>query len=95
MLAKDPALRPTLTQVRSVVTGLRTSTSSQRAATVRIGPRLLKKKTIHTTITVIAAISVLAAGAMLGVTISSKISTRSHNIQTPLLHPSPPHLHPL
>jgi serine/threonine-protein kinase len=39
MLAKDPAHRPTLAQVRSVLTAVRTDAPLQRAATEFVGPR--------------------------------------------------------
>jgi serine/threonine-protein kinase len=89
MLAKDPPHRPTLTQLRSVITDLHTSTPSQQAPTMLVGPRLPNKTTIRTAITVLAAIGILAAGAMLGVAVSSTILARSPN--TPTQAPRPAH----
>jgi serine/threonine protein kinase len=90
MLAKDPALRPTLAQLRSVVTDLRTSAStpSQHASTMLIGPRptLPKKTTRHTVIMVIVAIAILTIGALLGDLVSSTIRAR---------RPAPQSLHPV
>ena len=96
MLAKDPAHRPTLAQIRSAIEGLRgsaplrqsvathirISTPTQRAATMLEGPR---PKTRPAAIMLIAAIGILTAGAMLGMAVSSTIRARSHN--THILHP--------
>ena len=113
MLAKDPANRPTLaqlrsvitdlraapvqlrsvitdlrsslTQVRSVITDLRAPTPSQQ--TMRINPWLPKKTSLRSAITMLAAVCILAAGVMLGATVSSKVLARnsmpSQHIQGP------------
>jgi serine/threonine protein kinase len=77
MLAKDPAQRPTLAQLRSVITGLRASTPSQGTVTMRVGYRLPRQKvTLRVVITIIAAIGILTTGALLGAFVSSTICPR-------------------
>jgi serine/threonine protein kinase len=85
MLAKDPAHRPSLTQIRSVIAGLRTTMSSQqvqqaqRAATVIVRTATPRRGVLRTTLVVLAAVSVITAGALLGFALSSKISDIPHS----------------
>jgi serine/threonine-protein kinase len=91
MLAKDPAYRPTLAQVRSVVAAVRTPTPSQptpsqRAATEFVGPRAPKVRTQGLTIAAIALIA-LIGGITIGVTLTTK-GTGSN--AAPIEHVAPP-----
>lgn len=65
MLAKDPAHRPTLAQVRSVIADVRTGSNSQRAATEFVNPRATRVQRWVTisVITVLALIGGIAIGA--------------------------------
>jgi len=72
MLAKDPAHRPTLAQVRSVFAAVREDGSSQRAKTEFVGPRAVKARSRK------LAIAAIALGALVGgVTIGSSLTSRS------------------
>src|SRR4029077_520547 len=79
MLAKDPTRRPSLAQVRSVVTRLRATTPSQQAPTLLVGTRPLKQKKYSTPLIVIAAICALATGASIGVAFSATLSAKSRS----------------
>jgi serine/threonine protein kinase len=82
MLAKDPAHRPTLAQVRAVVEAVRTSTPSQRAATEIVAPRATKTKTR----TLMIAAAALIGGITLGAAVTSRSSretTRDVQVTTP------------
>jgi serine/threonine protein kinase len=68
MLAKDPAHRPTLAQVRSVIVDVRTS-PSQRAATAFVGPRTAKARTRVPAIAAIVLVT-LIGGITIGTTLS-------------------------
>ena len=81
MLAKDPAHRPTLSQVRSVIAGLRISTPSQQAATAFIEAQSPRRRLRRATI-IMLAIAALATGATSGLAIGTAISSRS-NISQP------------
>lgn len=65
MLAKDPAHRPTLAQIRSVLADARTSTPSQRAATELVTPRVQQPKPMVLAIVVTTLIAGIAIGAVL------------------------------
>jgi serine/threonine-protein kinase len=89
MLAKDPAYRPSLAQIRSVIAGLRTTMPSQqaqqaqqaqRAATVIVRSAAPRSRVLRTMLMVLAAVSVVTAGGMLGFAISSKINDSSHSV---------------
>lgn len=90
MLAKDPARRPTLAQLRSVLANLRGSSPPQQAATVLVGTRLPRRGTLHAAIAVIAAIGILTAGALLGVVVSSSIRSRIPHTQAQPPQPTAP-----
>lgn len=102
MLAKDPADRPSLVQIRSVIEGLRVSELPRRPVTTHIstftpsqfealliGPPRPKKKTRSpTTLVMLAAIGILAAGALLGIAVSSTLHhPKNHPTQIQTLHP--------
>jgi serine/threonine protein kinase len=72
MLAKDPAHRPTLAQIRSVIEGVRTSTPSQRAMTELVAPRAQQPKSM---ILVIVA-TTLIAGITIGAVLTRRETTR-------------------
>lgn len=72
MLAKDPAHRPTLAQIRAVIADTRTSMSSQRAATEFVGPRAVRSRTRNLTIVVIALAALVG-----GITIGTRLTSRS------------------
>jgi eukaryotic-like serine/threonine-protein kinase len=65
MLAKDPAYRPTLAQVRAVLVATRTATPSQRAATEFIAPRSPNTKTRTALIVAGTLISGMLIGGIL------------------------------
>ena len=92
MLAKDPAYRPTLAQVRSVIADVRTATPSQRVATEFVGQRLPQAKS-RAWISAIAAVLTLAFGIAIGalfVTRTSTHTTRSDAaVQAPVALPMP------
>jgi serine/threonine-protein kinase len=96
MLAKDPAHRPTLAQVRSVIATAQTS-ESQRAATQLVAPRTQTSRPRLRT----AAIATIAliGGLVLGSALEAR-SKRSQPApaalveQTPILAPAPPSVEP-
>ena len=73
MLAKDPAYRPTLAQVRSVIAAavVRAPTPSQRAATEFVGPRAPKARMRGMTIAAIALLAMIG-GITIGVTLTTR-----------------------
>ena len=73
MLAKDPDHRPTLAQIRSVLTNLRVSTPSQRAITELIGPRAMRRRQRVPW----GKLGIVAIGASLGFLAGTRLSTRS------------------
>ena len=85
MLAKDPADRPTLAQIRTIIKRLRRSAHPRRSVTAPVGISPLTQ--------VVAAICILAAGALLGIAVSSTIHARSHSAQN-VHSPAPPTAHP-
>jgi serine/threonine-protein kinase len=86
MLAKDPAHRPTLAQVRSVIADVR-FTPSQRAATERVAPRLPKTTTRAGTVAV-AAIT-LIGGIVIGAVLTSRLRGEASR-ETPVTAPVAP-----
>lgn len=96
MLAKDPADRPALAEIRTTIKGLRRSAHPQRTVItpVSISPRGQRSSTSRPTpILVMAAICILAAGALLGIVVSSAIRARGHSAQT-VHSPTPLAAHP-
>jgi serine/threonine-protein kinase len=89
MLAKDPAHRPTLAQVRAVITTVRTSTPSQRAATEFVAP-LAPKKSRKTIFTVVIAVSLLVVGILVEVLLLATSSKEApHAVPTVAPIPAP------
>jgi len=89
MLAKDPAYRPTLAQLRSVIANLGLDPSKQ-AATEIVAPRAMPKSKSSSGVIVVAAIAVIAL--VLGITIGSRLSASKpdadrHEVSTPLIAP--------
>jgi serine/threonine-protein kinase len=68
MLAKDPAHRPTLAQVRSVISTVQTTSTTQRAATEIVAPRATKPRA--KTLLIVAA--TLACGIAIGMALKSE-----------------------
>lgn len=82
MLAKDPAHRPTLTQVRSVFVGARIA-SSQRAATELVLPRG-SRMSAKALVTIIAAVvCALISGILIGTTLPSRASETAPSREMP------------
>ena len=75
MLAKDPAHRPTLAQVRAVVAAARSSTPSQRAQTEFVGLRAAKPRRF----TIVAAVGALIT-LVVGITIGGLMVTRADKV---------------
>ena len=73
MLAKDPARRPTLAQVRAVIAAVRTSTPSQRAQTEFVTP-LAKIRSRRTLSIAAIAFVALVGGVTISVTVGSSPS---------------------
>jgi serine/threonine protein kinase len=106
MLAKDPADRPALAEIRTTIKGLRRSAHPQRTGItpVSISPRGQRASTMlvgsqprptsrPTLILVMVAICILAAGALLGIVVSSAIRARGHSAQN-VHSPTPLAAHP-
>jgi serine/threonine-protein kinase len=90
MLAKDPAHRPTLAQIRSVLTAVRTASASQRAATEFVGPRAAgKQRRMWIASSVLVA---LVGGILIGAAAmrSSRDEVPDGNTQRPTIAPTPP-----
>ena len=89
MLAKDPAHRPTLTQVRSVIATVR-DTTEQRAKTAVVQPRAVKASPRWLLITGIA-IATLAGGIAIGSAWTSAATEHTPAPPPPAAHePVPP-----
>ena len=88
MLAKDPAHRPTLEQVRKVIADSRGASTSQRAATEFVGLRAAKQRRRKITIGVVVLLA-LIGGVTIGVSVGSRPSPR----EAPVVAPTtpPPH----
>ena len=69
MLAKDPAHRPTLAQVRAVIAASRNGTEKGPAATEFVRPRSLRRWRSAATAVVGGLIAALAAGITIGVSV--------------------------
>jgi hypothetical protein len=76
MLAKDPAYRPTLAQVRFVITDVRTGTQPQHVATEFVGQRLVKPGRSWAPI-----IGLLTL--VLGIMIGAILTSRSRSVRQP------------
>jgi len=89
MLAKDPAHRPTLAQVRAVIAATRNDArSSQRAETEFMGPRAIS--TWKRSWAIVAVVLVALVG---GITIGARLTSTSDPVVTPPLPapvPTPP-----
>ena len=88
MLAKDPAYRPTLAQVRSVIAAVRTVATSQRAATEFVRPRAATPQ--RRTLAIAAVVIIALVG---GITIGVTMGQRSN--EAPVVAPTdpPPNAH--
>ena len=101
MLAKDSANRPTLAQIRAIIKELRRSAPPQRSITTPIGISPQRAATMLVAsqrrparpVLVTAAICILAAGALLGIALSSTIRARNHSAPN-VRSPPPPTAHP-
>jgi serine/threonine-protein kinase len=96
MLAKDRAHRPTLAQVRSVVTGLHTSTFTfQQTATAPLKTHSLKKRPRRAAVFAFM-IGALVTGTTLGAAIGTTINAKNKDTQPRRLTPSqsPPPVFP-
>ncbi len=93
MLAKDPAHRPTLAQVRSVIAGLRTSTPSRQVASKFIGFRAPKKR-LRSVAIAMAAIAALIIGAAIGATYGTALLSKSSSTELGELVSTPIQPHP-
>jgi eukaryotic-like serine/threonine-protein kinase len=85
MVAKDPAYRPTLGQIRSVLAGARVSAASpsQRAATELVAPKIPERRS--------AAVTAITAVALLcGIAIGAALSARSSGGGAPADAPAAP-----